>query len=263
MIKTCIITGASSGIGRATAIKMLSEGYKVYDLSRHDASTAGIKHIDCDVTDDESVKAAIANVVSAEGNIDILINSAGIAISGAVEFTAEDTANRQFDVNFWGMVRMNNAVIPVMRKQNRGKILNISSVAAQYSLPFQAYYSASKAAINSYSMAVANELRPFGVQMCAIQPGDIASNITASRNKSIMGDDVYNGRISKNLSRIEKDETTGQTPESAARAIAKIAAKKTLKPIYTISFSYKLLCFIGRFLPGKAINKILYSMYAK
>lgn len=263
MIKTCIITGASSGIGRATAIKMLSEGYKVYDLSRHDASTAGIKHIDCDVTDDESVKAAIANVVSEEGNIDILINSAGIAVSGAVEFTAEDTASRQFDVNFWGMVRMNNAVIPVMRKQNSGKILNISSVAAQYSLPFQAYYSASKAAINSYSMAVANELRPFGVQMCAIQPGDIASNITASRNKSIMGDDVYNGRISKNLSRIEKDETTGQTPESAARAIAKIAAKKTLKPIYTISFSYKLLCFIGRFLPGKAINKILYSMYAK
>lgn len=262
MGKTCIITGASSGIGKATAIRMLSEGYKVYDLSRHDSGTPGINHIDCDVTSEKQVHNAISEITSEE-KIDVLINCAGIAISGAAEFTPEQTAKRQFDVNFWGMVHLNSAVIPVMRKQKSGKIINISSVAAQYSLPFQAFYSASKAAINNYTASVANELRPFGITMCAVQPGDISSNITASRNKSVVGDDLYDGRISKNLSIIEEDETNGQTPELAAKAIARIAKKKNPKPVYTISFSYRVLCFLSRLLSKKTVKKILYLMYAK
>ena len=122
-----------------------------------------------------------------------MINNAGFGISGAIEFTPIEQAKRQLDVNFFGMVNMNHAVIPVMRKQGFGRIVNLSSVAGAIAIPFQAFYSASKAAINSYTMALANEIKPFGVTVCCVQPGDIQTGFTAARQKIVIGDDITAG----------------------------------------------------------------------
>ena len=173
MSKVCIITGGTSGIGLATARAMHDAGYRVYELSRREAGTDCAVHIQADVTKEDTLRAAVDFVLAQEDHIDVVINNAGFGISGAVEFTDTADAIRQLDVNFFGMVRMNHVVLPILRKQGYGRIVNLSSVAGSIPIPFQTYYSASKAAINSYTMATANEVRPFGGQVCCVQPGDI------------------------------------------------------------------------------------------
>ncbi len=199
MSKVCIITGGTSGIGLATARAMHDAGYRVYELSRREAGTDCAVHIQADVTKEDTLRAAVDFVLAHEDHIDVVINNAGFGISGAVEFTDTADAIRQLDVNFFGMVRMNHVVLPILRKQGYGRIVNLSSVAGSIPIPFQTYYSASKAAINSYTMATANEVRPFGVQVCCVQPGDIRTGFTAARQKNPMGDDVYGGRIARSV----------------------------------------------------------------
>ena len=161
------------------------------------------------------------------------------------------------------MVRMNRCVIPLMRAQGSGRIINLSSVAAPVPIPFQAYYSATKAAVNDYTMALANELRPFGVSVCAVQPGDIKTGFTAAREKVVAGDDVYQGRISRSVQRMEHDEQTGMDPARAGRFIANVAAKGSVKPIYTIGASYKFFVFLVRILPYRLLNWMIGFLYAK
>ena len=141
--KVVIVTGASSGIGRHTATSLVNSGCIVYDFSRRDIPLQRVTHIKVDVTDEAQVNDAVKTVFEKEGSIDIVVNSAGYGISGAVEFTETEDAKNQFNVNFFGTVNVNKAVIPYMRKQESGRIVNISSVAAVAHIPFQTYYSAS------------------------------------------------------------------------------------------------------------------------
>ena len=171
--RVAIVTGGTSGIGRATALALKEAGCTVYELSRRAQGVEGLHHIAADVTKEETIRAAVAEIMAREGRIDILVNNAGFGISGAVEFTDTADAKALFDVNFFGMVSMNRVVIPIMREAGHGRIVNLSSVAAPVPIPFQTYYSATKAAVNAYTMALANELRPFGVTVCAVMPGDI------------------------------------------------------------------------------------------
>lgn len=263
MNKVAVVTGGSSGIGKCTVDALLAKGYSVYELSRRDNHRNDLCHIHTDVTDETTVKQAIAEVLMQAEKIDVLINCAGFGISGAAEFTELADAKHQLDVNFFGTVNTCKAVLPIMREQKHGKIINISSVAAPVAIPFQAFYSASKAAINDFSCALANEVRPYGVFVTAIQPGDIKTGFTAAREKSIVGDDVYGGRISRSVSLMEHDEQNGMKPEVAGRYIAKIADKKRLKPIYTIGFSYKLICLVCKLLPCGLQNRIVGLLYAK
>ena len=193
----------------------------------------------------------------------MLINNAGFGISGAVEFTDTAEAQRLLDVNFFGMVRMNKAVIPHMRQAGRGRIVNLSSVAAPCPIPFQAYYSAGKAAVNAYTMALANELRPFGITVCAVQPGDIHTGFTAARVKTMEGDDVYGGRIGRSVQRMEHDEQNGMDPAKAGAFIARVAMKRRPKPIYTIRLDYQFFVFLTRILPGRTLNWLIGLLYAK
>ena len=225
MSQVCVITGGTSGIGRCTAQAMLARGYTVYELSRRAEGVAGMQHIVADVTKEETLAAAVAQILQREDHIDVLINNAGFGISGAVEFTGTEEAQRQLDVNFFGMVRMNRQGLPVMRKQGYGRIVNLSSVAGAIPIPFQTYYSASKAAINSYTMALANEVRPFGIQVCCVQPGDIRTGFTAAREKNQLGDDIYGGRIARSVSGMERDEQTGMAPEQAGSSRASPPAR--------------------------------------
>ena len=261
--KVVIITGANSGIGRAVAHSLAVQHCIIYDFSRREILSEGIKHIRVDVTDENNVISAVSKVYNKEGRIDIVINCAGFGISGAVEFTALDDAKSQFDVNFFGMVNMNKAVIPYMRENKTGRIVNISSVAAVTHIPFQTFYSASKAAIESYTCALANELKPFNISVVAIQPGDICTEFTQARKKTFEGDEIYNGRISKSVSGMERDEQKGMSAETAGEYIAKIALKQRVKPVYAIGASYKLVCVLCKVFPCRFRNFVIGQLYAK
>ena len=261
--RVAIVTGGNSGIGKCTAEALKAMGLKVYDFSRREIISEGISHICVDVTDENSVITAVERVFSEQGRIDVLVNCAGFGISGAVEFTELSEAKRQFDVNFFGVVNMNKAVIPYMRKIGGGKIVNISSVAAVAHIPFQTYYSASKAAIESYTNALANEVKPFGISVTAVEPGDICTEFTNARKKSFDGDDVYEGRISRSVSGMEKDEMKGMSPQKAGKYIAKIAVKKAVKPVYAIGATYKFLAVLCKVFPSGIRNRIVGMLYAR
>ena len=263
MSKVCVITGGTSGIGKCTAQAMLEKGYTVYELSRRAQGIEGLHHIVADVTDEQTLAAAINEILQREDHIDVVINNAGFGISGAVEFTKTEDAQHQLDVNFFGMVRMNRQVLPIMRKQGYGRIVNLSSVAGEIAIPFQTYYSASKAAINSYTMALANEVKPFGIQVCCVQPGDIRTGFTAAREKNQLGDDIYGGRIARSVAGMERDEQTGMAPEKAGAFIAHVATRKGSKPVNTIGLQYQFFCFLAKVLPAKALNYLVGLIYAK
>lgn len=262
MSKVAVVTGGTSGIGKETALYLAKNGCTVYELSRRAEGVAGLHHISADVTDETSVRRAVEQIVQEAGRIDILVNNAGFGISGAVEFTDTEEAKRQFDVNFFGMVRMNRAVIAVMRKQGGGRIVNLSSVAAPVPIPFQTYYAASKAAINSYTMALANELRPFGITVSAVMPGDIHTGFTAARHKVGQGDEIYGGRISRSVKRMEHDEQTGMDPAKAGAFVGRVALKTGHKPLYTIGFAYQCAVFLTKILPARVLNWLIGKIYA-
>ncbi len=258
-----VVTGGSSGIGRCTAAALAQAGCVVYEFSRRDIPQEGVKHIYADVTQEDSVISAVKQAAGEMGKIDVVVNCAGFGISGAVEFTRLSDAKRQFDVNFFGMVNVNKAVLPYMRYSGNGRIVNISSVAAVAHIPFQTYYSATKAAVESYTCALANEVGPYGITVTCVQPGDICTGFTQARQKTVQGDDEYGGRIARSVAGMEKDEQNGMSPEAAGRYIAKIALKESVKPIYTLGFGYKCLSVLCKLLPCRFRNWIVGLLYAR
>ena len=263
MNKIAVVTGASSGIGRCTATALRDMGCKVYDLSRRNIPIENVRHIKTDITIEGDVISAVDEIISAEGRIDILVNCAGFGISGAVEFTTTEEAKKQFEVNFFGAVTVTRAVLPHMRAKGSGRIVNISSVAAVAHIPFQTYYSASKAAIESYTACLDNEVKIYGIRATAVEPGDICTEFTAAREKSFAGDDIYSGRISRSVAGMEKDEQKGMSPEIAGKYIAKVALRKKVKPVCAIGVSYKILSVMCKTFPCSIRNFVVGMLYAK
>ena len=261
MERIAIITGGSSGIGLETARALAAAGCRVYEFSRRDAAFDFMRHMRVDVTDEQAVREAVNAVVQEAGRIDILINNAGYGISGAFEFTESADSHRLMEVNLFGMDNMIRAVLPYMRRAGRGRIVNLSSVAGPLPIPFQAWYSISKAAVSAMTMAVANEVKPYGVSVCCVMPGDIKTGFTAARQKSITGDAEYGGRIEKSVARMEHDEQTGMSPATAGRFIARLALKKRVAPYNTIGIAYKACVLLSKLLPGPLIRFILGKMY--
>lgn len=262
MNKVAIVTGGSGGIGRCTAAELSKAGCRVYEFSRREKPQEGVIHLSADMTDEKQVRAAVEEVLRREGRIDILVNNAGFGISGAAELTKSEDAHAQLELNLFGLDNATKAVLPAMRSQGGGRIVCMSSIAGILPIPFQLWYSVSKAAINAYVLALQNELRPFGITVCAVQPGDIATGFTDARAKSVAGDDVYDGRISRSVSRMEKDERGGMKAETAGRYVSKIALKKSVKPLYAIGFSYKAVCVLIKVLPCRLANWIVGRLYA-
>ena len=261
--KIAVVTGASSGIGRCAAIALRDMGCKVYDLSRRNIPIDNVKHIRTDITVESDVMSAVKEIIDTDGRVDILVNCAGFGISGAVEFTTTEEAKKQFEVNFFGTVTVTRAFLPYMREQKCGRIVNISSVAAVAHIPFQTYYSASKAAIESYTACLDNEVKMYGVRATAVEPGDICTEFTGARQKSFEGDDVYGGRISKSVAGMEKDEAKGMSPEIAGKYIAKVALRKKVKPVCAIGVSYKILSVMCKTFPCSFRNLVVGMLYAK
>lgn len=261
MNRTLVISGGSSGIGKATASLFAERGWRVFELSRHGASAEGITHVDCDVTSEDSCRAAITQVLAQTERIDVVISNAGFGISGSVEFTDMKEAARQMDVNFLGAVRLTQAVLPQLRLQRSGRIIYTSSVAAILSVPYQSFYSASKAAINALALALANEVREFGISVSVMMPGDVSTGFTDARAKTHAGEEVYT-HAAQAVHSMEKDERAGMQPIQMAKLFYHIATCRSPRPQYVGGFVYRIFCFLDRILPKRFVNRIEGAMYS-
>ena len=259
-MKTVVITGGSSGIGKATAELFAERGWQVFEWSRSGQSTAQVTHITCDVTQPEQTKAAARQVIDQAGRIDVLISNAGYGISGAIEFTATEDAHRQMEVNFFGALNSVQAVLPYMRERQAGRIIFTSSVAAVLSIPYQSFYSASKAAINALALALQNEVRAFGIHVSVLMPGDVSTGFTAARKKSEDGLDAY-ANIRKAVAAMEKDEQGGMSPRQMAGDLYRIATRRCPAPQYVGGGQYKIFCLLDRLLPKRFVNWIVGKLY--
>jgi len=254
------VTGGSSGIGKAVCSELLRAGYLVYELSRREQGPHGVIHIVCDVTNPAQVQSAIQ--IAGKDGLDLLFCCAGFGISGCVEFTDTADAHRQLEVNLFGTDHTVKAALPALRRK-KGHIMLVSSVAAEAPIPFQTWYSVSKAATNAYAIALRSELRPFGIDVCTVMPGDIRTGFTEARVKSHLGDDIYSGRISRSVAGMEKDEENGMSPETAARKIIRIAKRKHIPAHYTVGFGYQILVLLLKLLPASLASRIVGLLYAK
>lgn len=223
--KVILVTGASSGFGKIIAVALAKEGYIVYGTSRKKAEDfERIKMLTLDITENESVQAAINKIIAEQNHIDVLINNAGMGISGALELATDEEISLQMNTNFIGVVRMCNAVLPYMRKERKGKIINISSIGGLISVPYQGLYCASKFAIEGYSETLALEMYPFNIKVCLIEPGDFCTNFTANRaisQKTLQHRD-YGKSFIKTMKIIEQAETNGSNPDKLGRVVFKI-----------------------------------------
>ena len=264
-MQTLVISGGSSGIGKATASLFAERGWRVFELSRHGAEESKDKgeiiHITCDVCDEASCRKAMEEVLKQTDHVDVVISNAGYGISGPVEFTTIEAAQHQMDVNFMGAVRFTQAVLPQLRAQRSGRIIYTSSVAAILAVPYQAFYSASKAAINAMALALANEVKSFGIQVSVMMPGDVSTGFTDARAKSTAGEEVYTG-ANKAITTMEHDERAGMSPRQMAELFYHIATCPNPRPQYVGGFSYRVLCFLERLLPKRFVNWIEFKVYS-
>jgi short-subunit dehydrogenase len=273
--KVVLITGASSGIGKALASILKRKGYKVYGTSRKqpigngggntlqpDVNGGFIKMIQLDVCSGDSIKKAVEYIVKQEGCIDVLINNAGFGIAGSVEDTSEEEAYQQFNTNFFGVHRMCRQVLPVMREQGSGLIVNVSSVAGLISIPFQSMYSASKYAVEALSEAMRIEVKPFGVNVVLVEPGDTKTGFTDSRQFVNAGSDsVYGKKFNKSINTMIKDEVNGSRPESVAKVIARVVEMKNPPVRVVAGLQYKVVVLLKRLLPSRFVEYVLSKLY--
>lgn len=266
MPNVILITGASSGIGKSCAEYLAKKGNIVYGTSRKktESDHENIFFLQMDVTDRESVKNGISRIIEEQGKIDAVVNNAGMGILGALELATEKEIRLQMETNFYGVVNVCSAVIPHFRKQNKGKIINISSVGGVMGLPYQGFYSASKFAVEGYSEALSLELHQFNIRVVIIEPGDFNTGFTSNRlvSEATINDADYKTSVDTTLKIIEKEETNGCHPDRIAKLMDKIIRKEKPKFRYPIGkFEQVLSIYAKRFLPNRWYNAILRSYY--
>ena len=260
----CLVTGAGSGVGKACAIAFAKNGYEVVGVSR--TVREGRKHypgggtltlMHMDVTDEESIRRI------AEGNapFDILILSAGIGVAGSCEEIPSPLAQKQMDVNYFGVMRTVRAFLPAMREQKRGYIIAIGSVAGRVSIPMQAQYSASKYALEAYMDALRIETRGFGIRATVIEPGDMKTGFTANREKFIVENSAYEKLLKDSVAKMEKDEQRGIQPVVVAKTALKLCGMKNPPARVQTGVTNKLAVFAARHMPDKAVERVITKLY--
>lgn len=262
MSKVILVTGASSGIGFAIATFLSKKGYTVYGGSRSTPENKNFKVIKLDVTDNESIIKAVKYIVDKSGRIDILINNAGVGSAGTFEKTPMSDIKRSFEVNFFGVIRVSQEIIPIMRVQNYGRIINISTLGSIMGLPFRAFYSASKGAMDLATEALRLEVENFGIQACTIHPGDVKTNIAHHRIVSADYQDETYGKVFKSaFEAFDASVNHGKNPEIFGPMIEKIITSKKVKRNYYVgSFNERLGHKLKKFLPYYLYEWIL-KMY--
>ncbi len=271
-----LLTGGSSGIGAATAILLAQEGCRVYAGSRRGSLPEGISEKDMsgwkghiraialDVNNESSLEKAVKDIVEKEGRLDVLVCNAGNGIAGAIENTSETEAKYQFETCFFGAVKSIQACLPVFRTQGHGKIITITSVAAVIPLPYQAFYSAVKAALLSLTQSLSLELKPYHIQCCSILPGDTKTGFTAARQYTKAAqerDSPYYHNMMASVRKMEKDEQNGMSPLMIAKAVLRQVRRRRMSVSVTPRFDYWAIGLLVRLLPRRIVLWIVGLLY--
>lgn len=269
MSKVIAVTGATSGMGKACAEQLSARGHRVYGTVygiEMDPAWKDLPYrlIPCDITNQRSVEAFYGQVKEEARRIDALVNCAGFAMEGSVEDTTVEEAKKQFEVNFFGTHRMIREVLPVMREQGGGKIITISSLAAQVpGIPYQGFYSMSKKAVDGLVETLRLEGKPFGIQATSINPGDMKTDFTANRVRvaALKPGSAYYDRSMRSVETMKKSELASQGPGVIGELVCRLVDAKTLRPKYFIEPKYKMLLFLMRFMSNTRLEKMMESLY--
>ena len=265
MSKVVLITGGSSGIGKSIGEFLQTKAFKVYGTSRNPKNYPDSKFpiIALDVTKPETISACIAEVLQLESKIDVLVNNAGAGITGPIEEIPDAELKKNFETNFFGPINVIKAVLPTMRAQKSGLIINITSIAGYMGLPYRGVYSASKGALELITEAFRMELKPFNVQMTNVAPGDFATNIAAGRyHAPVLEHSPYKTSYSNTLKTMDAHVDSGNDPQQMAEVIFKIIKTNNPKIHYKVgAFMQKFSVVLKRILPDKMYEKLLMNHY--
>lgn len=270
--KVILITGASSGIGKATALQLIQEGHTVYGAARRvekmqDLVEAGGYSLQMDVTKDTDMESGVAQIIEKEGRIDVLINNAGYAIYGSVEETPIEEARRQFEVNIFGLARMTQLVLPHMRAQGSGQIINVSSMGGRIYMPLGAWYHGTKHALEGWSDSLRLEVKQFGIDVVVIRPGAIATEFGDVMLEPMIkrsGDGPYK-KITQSMAKSVRDsyekENASSPPSVIAKTISKAVNANKPKTRYTAGKLAKPLVFVRNYLGDRFFDWAILSQF--
>ena len=265
MSKVILITGGSSGIGKSIGEFLLAKNFTVYGTSRNPDNypDSKINLVALDVTKPDSISACVNEVLDKEGKIDVLVNNAGAGINGPIEEIPESEIKRNFETNFFGPINVIKAVLPSMRAQKSGLIINTTSIAGYMGLPYRGVYSASKGALEIITEALSMELKAFNINICNVAPGDFATNIAAGRyHAPVLDDSPYKESYNHSLKMIDEHVDSGSDPIQVAEVIHKIINTKSPKIHYKVgAFMQKFSIVLKRILPDRMYEKLLMNHY--
>jgi short-subunit dehydrogenase len=265
MSKVVLITGGSSGIGKSVGEYLQTKGFEVYGTSRNPKRYPESKFpiVALDVTKLETISACIAEILKHESQIDVLINNAGAGITGPIEEIPDAEIKRNFETNLFGPINVIKAVLPTMRSQNSGLIINVTSIAGYMGLPYRGVYSASKGALELITEAFRMELKCFNIQMTNVAPGDFATNIAAGRyHAPTLKNSPYKETYANTLKMMDAHVDEGANPQQMAEAIFRVIQTKNPKVHYKVgAFMQKFSIVLKRLLPDKVYEKLLMTHY--
>ena len=251
--RVVLITGASSGVGQSTARLLSQRRYKVFGTSRNPAAAEPIPSVEMlplDVQADDSVRACVDAVLARSGRIDVLINNAGYELAGALEELSSEEARAQFETNFFGVVRMINAVLPFMRQHKRGQIVNISSLSGLTPIPFMGMYSATKFALEGYTEVLRHEVKPFHIHVSSIEPGFLRTPMMSHRQVGTNRIADYEPWRERAFHAIRASEEKGPGPEVVAETVLEIVSSNSPRLRYLVGQQAKTITKLRRFLPA-------------
>lgn len=265
MSKVVLITGGSSGIGKSIGEFLISKGYIVFGTSRNPERYTDTKFelVQLDVSDVQSIQAAVQIIIKKAGRLDVLINNAGAGITGPIEEIPMEEIKRNFETNFFGPINVIKTVLPQMRSQNSGLIINITSIAGYMGLPYRGIYSASKGALEILTEAIRMEIKDFNIKMTNVAPGDFATNIAAGRyHQPVLENSPYKIPYGNTLKLMDDHVNAGKDPLMMAKAIHKIILTDKPKVHYKVGeFMQKFSIVLKRMLPDKVYEKMLQNHY--
>lgn len=261
--KVVLVTGGSSGLGWAMCQRLAAMGHRVVGTGRKPGEQPnGWQLLAMDVTDDASVAAAVAQVIGTHGRIDVLVNNAGTGIQGAVEDIDVELAKRLFDANVFGMHRVCRAVLPHMRSQRSGLVINISSIAANFGLPYRSFYSASKAAVDRYGEALGIELKPFGIQVVTVQPGEFNTNIPQARLRPAVVSEAYRPGYERAMAVLGGSMHYSRDPDELAVVVARIIGDPRPASVYRVAQGVqRFSVLLKKLLPGRMFERMVGRHY--
>ena len=265
MFKVVLITGGSSGIGKSVGEYLTQKGFKVYGTSRNPNNYPNSKFpiLVLDVKKIATIKETVKTILNKEGQLDILINNAGAGITGPIEEIPEEEIKANFDTNFFGPINVIKTVLPQMRAQNSGLIINVTSIAGYMGLPYRGIYSASKGALELLTEAFRMELKDFNIKMTNVAPGDFATNIAAGRyHAPLLDNSPYKKPYGNTLNLMNTHVDNGSDPNLMAKAVFKVINTQEPRVRYKVgAFLQKLSIVLKRILPGKVYEKMLMNHY--